>query len=367
MKVVFIDRDGTILQGTADGKSDSFEKFGLIPGVVTGLSRLITRGFSLMMVMNQDGPGSPAYPQKDFDPVQNKLLELLKGEGITFTEILICPHIPEDNCECRKPKTGLLKNVLNKYDIDLEKSFVIGDRETDIQFAKNIGCKSILLQTGSDTNDVDVPDYVTTGFIDACNFIIKNDRSATVKRKTNETDIVVSVSLDGAGLHTIDTGIGFFDHMLTQIAKHSSIDLQLAVRGDLHVDEHHTIEDAGLALGECIKKALGDKRGIERYGFVLPMDEAQATIALDIGGRPFCRFDGKFSREKVGELPTELVEDFFRAFADGLRANLHISFTGRNDHHKIEAVFKGVARALKQAVAIDKDAESAIPSTKGLL
>ncbi len=370
MKVVFFDRDGTIIQESADEQIDSLDKLEFIPGAITGMRRLIDRGFTLVMVTNQDRLGTPAFRQEDFELVHNKLLRLLNGEGITFTDIFICPHVPGDDCACRKPKTTLLTDFLKNNDIDFEKSFVVGDRITDMQLGKNIGCKSVLLQSNTidaNTDGIVIPDYATPNFIDACEFIIKNQRSATVRRRTNETDIAVSVSLDGTGSYTIDTGIGFFDHMLMQVAKHSLLDIQLNVQGDLHVDEHHTIEDAGLALGECIKKALGDKRGMERYGFVLPMDESQARIALDLGGRPFCKFEGLFSREKVGELPTELVEDFFRAFTDGLQANLHISFDGRNDHHKIEAIFKGVARTLKQAVAIDKNAESLIPSTKGIL
>lgn len=370
MKVVFFDRDGTIIQESADEQIDSLEKLEFIPGAITGMRRLIDRGFTLVMVTNQDRLGTPAFPAEDFELVHNKLLRLLNGEGITFADIFICPHVPEDDCACRKPKTTLLIDFLKKNAVDLDKSFVVGDRMSDIQLAKNIGCKSVLLQTNTiDANpdDITVPDYITSDFLDACDYIIRYQRSATVRRKTNETDIVISVSLDGTGSYAIDTGIGFLDHMLTQVAKHSLLDMQLKVQGDLQVDEHHTIEDTGLALGACIRNALGDKRGIERYGFMLPMDEAQATIALDLGGRPFLKFEGIFLREKVGELPTELVEDFFRAFADGLQANLHISFDGRNDHHKIEAIFKGVARTVKQAVAIDKNAESLIPSTKGML
>lgn len=370
MKVVFFDRDGTIIREPADEQIDSLGKLEFIPGAIAGMRRLTDRGFTLVMVTNQDGLGTQAYPREKFELVQTKLMQLLEGEGITFAGVLICPHTPGDMCECRKPKTALLEAFLAANDIDFNKSFVVGDRVSDIQLAENIGCNSVLLKTN--TIDADPggsvqPGYITSSFIDACEHIIQSERSAVVTRKTSETDIRVSVSLDGTGAYSIDTGIGFFDHMLTQIARHSLIDVRLHVHGDLHVDEHHSVEDTGLALGECIRQALGDKRGIERYGFVLPMDESQAQITLDLGGRPFFKFDGSFVREKVGEMPTELVEDFFRAFADGLRANLHISFEGRNDHHKIEAIFKGVARTLKQAVAIDTKAESAIPSTKGIL
>ena len=370
MKVVFFDRDGTIIREPADEQVDSLEKLEFIPGAITGLRRLVEKGFHLVMVTNQDGLGTPSFPSENFDRVQNKLLRILEGEGITFSGVFICPHMPEDTCECRKPGTALLADFLQRNDPELQKSFVVGDRVTDVELAKKIGCRSILLKTNSidDTPAGTVqPDYLTTDFQDACNFIIKNIRSATVNRKTSETDIAVSVYIDGTGAYSIKTGIGFFDHMLAQIAKHSLIDMNIAVSGDLHVDEHHTIEDTGLAAGECIRKALGDKKGIERYGFVLPMDEAQAQVALDLGGRPFFKFEGSFVRERVGELPTELVEDFFRAFADGLRANLHISFDGRNDHHKIEAIFKAVARTLRDAIRIDPRAEEAIPSTKGIL
>lgn len=370
MKIVFLDRDGTIIREPADEQIDTLEKLELIPGAITGMRRLTDAGFTLVMVTNQDGLGTDAYPHENFNTVQNKLLGILQGEGIMFAGIFICPHTTADNCDCRKPKVLLLEEFLKKNDIDMAKSFVVGDRVTDVQLAMNIGCRSILLKTNTINAQTDhdtTPDHITPDFNDACDFIIRANRSAEVTRKTNETDISVSVSLDGTGAYTIHTGIGFFDHMLTQIAKHSLIDVKLTVQGDLHVDEHHTVEDTGLALGEVIRKALGDKKGIERYGFVLPMDESQATVAIDLGGRPYFRFEGTFEREKVGELPTELVEDFFRAFADGLRANLHISFDGRNDHHKIEAIFKAVARTLKQAVAIDKRAASSIPSTKGIL
>lgn len=370
MKVVFLDRDGTIIREPADEQIDTLEKLELIPGAITGMRRLIDGGFTLVVVTNQDGLGTDSYPQENFNKVQNKLLGILQGEGITFDGIFVCPHTTADNCDCRKPKILLLEEFLKKNDIDMAKSFVVGDRVTDVQLAMNIGCRSILLKTNAINAQPDpgtTPDYTTPDFNDACDFIIRTNRSAEVTRKTNETDISASVSLDGTGAFTINTGIGFFDHMLTQIAKHSMIDVKLTVQGDLYVDEHHTVEDTGLALGESIRNALGDKKGIERYGFVLPMDESQATVALDLGGRPYFRFQGTFERERVGELPTELVEDFFRAFADGLRANLHISFDGRNDHHKIEAIFKGVARTLKQAVAIDKRAASSIPSTKGIL
>jgi imidazoleglycerol-phosphate dehydratase/histidinol-phosphatase len=363
MNVVFLDRDGTIIVEPPDEQIDSLEKLELIPGVIEGLRLLRDRGFELILVTNQDGLGTDRFPQASFDAPQKKLLGILQGEGVIFSHIFICPHTPADQCNCRKPKIGLVENYLQEKTLDLQRTFVIGDRETDVQFGKNLGCKTIRLGGTPESN----ADIVADGFLDACRHAASSIRSAHSERATNETSIVVDVALDGTGSHVVDTGLGFFDHMLAQLSKHSLIDIRLSVKGDLHVDEHHTIEDTGLALGEALRQALGDKRGIERYGFLLPMDESLAQIAIDLSGRPFFLFRGTFERERVGEFPTELVEDFFRAFADGLRANLHITVQGRNDHHKIEAVFKGVARALKQAVAIDPRASGSLPSTKGSL
>jgi imidazoleglycerol-phosphate dehydratase/histidinol-phosphatase len=287
----------------------------------------------------------------------------LNGEGIRFNAVFICPHNANDHCVCRKPKTGLIDEFLRTKEVDLLRSFVIGDRETDVQLAHNIGCKAVLLTSDESSQ----ADYSAGSFLEACRYIVRSDRSANVKRNTAETKISVEVCLDGSGSYKINSGIGFFDHMLSLLSKHSGIDMNIEVQGDLHVDEHHSIEDTGLALGDAIRQALGDKRGIERYGFLLPMDESLAQVALDLGGRPFCSFNALFEREKVGEFPTELVEDFFRAFADGLRANLHISATGRNDHHKIEAIFKAVARSLRQAVAHNENNADVLPSTKDVL
>jgi imidazoleglycerol-phosphate dehydratase/histidinol-phosphatase len=362
-KVVFLDRDGTLIVEPPDEQIDSFEKLELIPGVIQGLRLLIDRGFELVMVSNQDALGSARYPLEAFEGPHNKLLGVLKGEGISFSQIFICPHTPADNCGCRKPKTGLVDQYIKSNDPDLGRSFVVGDRETDVQFGLNVGCKSVRLSDSATS----AASYVAPDFLEACRYMVRADRSAHVERSTNETSITVDVVLDGTGSFNIQTGVGFFDHMLAQLSKHSLIDIDLAVKGDLHVDEHHTVEDTGLALGQALRKALGDKRGIERYGFLLPMDESLAQVALDLSDRPFFSFTGTFERERVGEFPTELVEDFFRAFADGLRANLHITVTGRNDHHKIEAIFKSVARTLKQAVALDSRAPSQLPSTKGSL
>jgi imidazoleglycerol-phosphate dehydratase / histidinol-phosphatase len=363
MKVVFIDRDGTIVAEPPDEQVDSLEKLELIPGVIQGLRLLQDRGYVLVLVSNQDNLGSPVYPKEKYEIVHSKLMRLLNGEGIQFKAVFICPHGANENCACRKPKTGLVDEFVRANEIDLLNSFVFGDRETDVQFARNIGCRSVRLTSDESTK----ADYKTKSFIEACRYIIRSGRSINIKRNTSETKIAIEVNLDGIGDHKINSGIGFFDHMLSLLSKHSSIDMKIDVQGDIQVDEHHSVEDTGLALGDAIRQALGDKLGIERYGFLLPMDESLSQVALDLGGRPFCSFNAKFEREKVGEFPTELVEDFFRAFADGLRANLHITVSGRNDHHKIEAIFKAVARALRQAVSQNEQNAGVLPSTKGVL
>jgi imidazoleglycerol-phosphate dehydratase / histidinol-phosphatase len=363
MNIIFLDRDGTLILEPSDEQIDTLEKLEMLPGVFRGLQMLQNHGFTLVMVTNQDNLGSAAYPQKAYDLVQKKLLGLLAGEGIQFSEVFVCPHSKKDGCVCRKPKTGLVSDFIKTNNVDLAHSFVFGDRETDVQFAQNIGCKSVRLTTDVSTK----ADFKTDNFLVACNFIVRQVRSASVQRKTSETNIAVQVCLDGTGNYEISSGIGFFDHMLAQLAKHSGIDMNIRVQGDLQVDEHHSVEDTGLALGEAIRQALGAKRGIERYGFLLPMDESLAQVALDLGGRPYCSFQASFDREKVGEFPTEIVEDFFRAFADGLRANLHISVSGRNDHHKIEAIFKAVARTVRQAVTKCEQNADMLPSTKGVL
>jgi len=363
MNVVFIDRDGTIIVEPPDEQIDALEKLEMIPGVIQGLRLLQKYGYALVMVTNQDNLGSEAYPQKSYDLVQKKLIGLFNGEGIQFAGVFVCPHNSKDSCSCRKPKAGLVNEFVRTNNVDLTRSNVFGDRETDVQLAQNIGCKSVRLTKDESSK----ADFKTESFIEACNFIVRQVRSTAVQRTTSETDIVVEVRLDGTGSHEITSGIGFFDHMLSLLSKHSGIDMNIQVKGDLQVDEHHSVEDTGLTLGEAIRQALGDKRGIGRYGFLLPMDESLAQVALDLGGRPFCSFNASFEREKVGEFPTELVEDFFRAFADGLRANLHVTVTGRNDHHKIEAIFKAVARALRQAVARCEQNADVLPSTKGVL
>ena len=363
MKVIFVDRDGTIIAEPPDEQVDSLEKLELIPGAIQGLHLLQNHGYVLVMVSNQDNLGTSAYPSTQYEIVQNKLMRLLNGEGIQFNAVFVCPHGAKENCACRKPKTGLVDEFVRNNAVDLSHSFVFGDRETDVQLADNIGCKSVRLTSDESTR----ADFKTENFSEACQYIVRLGRSATLTRKTAETKISIAVYLDGAGKYNIKSGIGFFDHMLALLSKHSGIDMKIEVQGDLHVDEHHSVEDTGLTLGDAIRQALGDKRGIERYGFLLPMDESLAQVALDLGGRPFCEFKAQFDREKVGEFPTELVEDFFRAFADGLRANIHITVAGRNDHHKIEAIFKAVARTLRQAVAQNEQNADVIPSTKGVL
>ncbi|HVN48402.1 MAG TPA: bifunctional histidinol-phosphatase/imidazoleglycerol-phosphate dehydratase HisB [Bacteroidota bacterium] len=363
MKVLFIDRDGTLIVEPKSEQVDTLEELEFVPGIIRGLQLLQQRGFTLVMISNQDHLGSRSYPLDSFNLVQKKLLSLLEGEGIHFSEIFICPHGPNDNCDCRKPKIGLLKEYLKNTSIDLPKSYVIGDRETDVEMARTIGCKAARLTSDKKSK----ADFISTDFLEISRYIIKAERSSHVERITKETNIVIDVELDGTGVSSISTGIGFFDHMLELFSKHSSIDLRVKVKGDLRVDEHHTVEDAGLALGEAIRQALGDKRGIGRYGFLLPMDESLAEVAIDLSGRPYCVFHAKFSRDVVGELPTELVEDFFRAYADGLRANLHIKVSGRNDHHKIEAMFKATARALAQAILLNERLLDVLPSTKGTL
>jgi imidazoleglycerol-phosphate dehydratase/histidinol-phosphatase len=361
MNVVFLDRDGTLIVEPPDEQIDSLEKLEMIPGVIQGLQLLQKHGYVLVMVTNQDNLGTTVYPQETYDVVQSKLMHLLAGEGIRFAEVFVCPHNAQDNCSCRKPKTGLLDLFLQQNSIDLAKSFVVGDRETDVLLAKNIGCMALRLTAERDTS----AEYSTESFLEICRFIIHRNRSAKGERNTAETQISVEVSLDGTGIYEISSGIGFFDHMLAQLSRHSGIDMKISVKGDLHIDEHHSVEDTGIALGEALRQALGDKRGIERYGFLLPMDESLAQVALDLGGRAFCSFSATFEREKVGEFPTELVEDFFRGFADGLRANLHIAVSGRNDHHKIEAIFKSVARSLRRAVSRNETQADVLPSTKG--
>ena len=350
-RLLFIDRDGTIIEEPADEQIDSFAKLKFVEGVIRNLVFIRQRlDFELVMVSNQDGLGTEAFPEDTFWPVQNFILQTLKGEGVEFDDILIDSHFPEDNAPTRKPNTGLVEKYMNAPEYDIANSYVIGDRDTDRLFAQNIGCK--FLQVGN-------WDKITET-------LFAGERYAEVKRTTKETDIEIKVCLDGTGKCDISTGLGFFDHMLEQIGKHGMMDLTIHTKGDLEVDEHHTIEDTAIALGECILKALGDKRGIERYGYCLPMDDCLCSVALDFGGRPWLVWDAEFHREKIGEMPTEMFLHFFKSLSDAAKMNLNIKAEGDNEHHKIEGVFKALARALKMAVRRDIY-HYELPSTKGLL
>ena len=354
-RLLFIDRDGTLIEEPADEQIDSFDKLKFTNGMFRNLGFIRAKlDFEFVMVSNQDGLGTDSFPEDTFWPVHNFILQTLEGEGITFAEILIARHFPEDNAPTRKPNTGLVTKYLNNPEYDIANSFVIGDRETDRQFAENIGCKALIL--GKDGMDWD---KITE-------LLFAGERRAEVTRTTKETDIHVAANLDGTGRCDISTGLGFFDHMLEQIAKHGMIDLTINTKGDLHVDEHHTIEDTALALGECLLKALGDKRGIERYGYCLPMDDCLCSVALDFGGRPWLVWDADFRRERIGEMPTEMFLHFFKSLSDAARMNLNIKAEGQNEHHKIEGIFKALARSLKMAVRRDIY-HYELPSTKGTL
>jgi imidazoleglycerol-phosphate dehydratase/histidinol-phosphatase len=367
--VVFADRDGTIIREPRDKQIDSLEKLEFVPGIITGLRLLTQSGIRLVMVTNQDGLGSRRYPKRSFDIVQAKILTTLAGEGVHFDHICVCPHRPQEACACRKPQTALVSRWLKENPIRKESSFVLGDRVTDVEFAHNLGVRAVRLRparAGRRTRARDAAFFETSSALEACEEIVRAARTVQVTRTTLETDISCRVALTGRGRASISTGIGFFDHMLAQIARHSGFDIDLKVRGDLHIDEHHTVEDVALTLGEAIRKALGNKAGIRRYGFVLPMDEARAEAALDLSGRPAFRFDVEFKRERVGEFATEMVEHFFRSFSESLGASLHLGCTGRNEHHKIEALFKSLGRALGQATELELN-RLTVPSSKGVL
>lgn len=354
-KVLFIDRDGTLIQEPADEQIDAFDKLVFVPGVFKNLSFIAQKlDFELVMVSNQDGLGTDAFPEDTFWPVHNFIINTLEGEGITFAHQHIDPHFPEDNHPNRKPGTGMLTQYMNNPEYDLEGSYVIGDRETDAQLAKNLGCNALILNKDGMTWDK------------IAELLFAGERRASVKRATKETDILVDLNLDGTGKCDISTGLGFFDHMLEQIGKHGGIDLTIKVKGDLYVDEHHTIEDTGLALGECLLQALGNKRGIERYGYCLPMDDCLCQVALDFGGRPWLIWDAEFKREKIGEMPTEMFFHFFKSLSDTAKMNLNIKAEGDNEHHKIEGIFKALARALKMSVKRDIY-HFELPSSKGVL
>lgn len=354
-KILFIDRDGTLIKEPADEQIDSFEKLEFVEGMFKSLSFICsTLDFELVMVSNQDGLGTPSFPEDTFWPVHNFIIKTLRGEGIEFDNILIDRHFPEDNSPTRKPATGLVRQYMDNPDYDIANSYVIGDRETDRQFAANIGCKALIL-------GVDGMDWSKIAEL-----VFDGERTAEVSRKTRETDIYVNINLDGTGKCDISTGIGFFDHMLEQIGKHGMIDLTIKTKGDLDVDEHHTIEDTAIALGQCLNDALGSKRGIERYGYSLPMDDCLCSVAIDFGGRPWLVWDADFRREMIGGMPTEMFLHFFKSLSDAAKMNLNIKAEGSNEHHKIEGIFKAFARSIKMAVRRDIF-HFEMPTTKGVL
>ena len=373
-KILFIDRDGTLINEPKDFQVDSFEKLEFKKSVLKYLSKISEElDFDLVMVTNQDGLGTKSFPEKEFWPVQNFIIKTLENEGIYFKEILIDRTFPDENANTRKPNTGLIEKYLVDKNININESFVIGDRITDLEFAQNIGCKGILI------NDLKTTDHLKSGsnidensmfsFQDwksIYNFLKLEFRTISFTRKTNETNIKISLNLDGTGNSSIDTGIKFFDHMLDQLCKHSGIDINLSVKGDLDVDEHHTIEDTAIALGKAFKKVLKDKMGIERYGFCLPMDDSLATVSLDFGGRSWLVWDVSFKREMIGKMPTEMFIHFFKSFSDESKSNLNIKAVGDNEHHKIESIFKAFAKAIKMAVKRDPD-KMVLPTTKGIL
>ncbi|MCU4166287.1 bifunctional histidinol-phosphatase/imidazoleglycerol-phosphate dehydratase HisB [Carboxylicivirga caseinilyticus] len=373
-KILFIDRDGTlIVEPPVDYQVDSLEKLEFYPAVFQNLSKIAQQlDFYLAMVTNQDGLGTASFPEDTFWPAQNKMMKALENEGIIFDKVHIDPTLPEENAPSRKPGTAMLTEYI-EGDYDLEGSFVIGDRITDVQMAKNLGCKAILLQ-GKEAGEkmlaeaglADVCVLLTDQWNEVAAFLFKSERSAEVVRSTAETSIKVAVNLDGTGKCNISTGLNFFDHMLEQIGRHSGCDLTVEVNGDLHVDEHHTMEDTAIVLGEAFKKALGDKRGIERYGFCLPMDDCLAQVAIDFGGRPWLVWETEFKREMIGDTPTEMFHHFFKSFSDAAACNLNIKAEGANEHHKIEGIFKALARAIRAAIRKDPYNDQ-LPSTKGML
>ena len=354
-RVLFIDRDGTLVKEPLDEQVDDFSKLTFQEGVFRNLAFICQHtDFELVMVTNQDGLGTDSFPEETFWPVHQFIVNTLAGEGIVFKEQLIDRHFPADNAPTRKPGTGMVRHYMDSPEYDMAGSYVIGDRETDAQLARNMGCRALILGRDGMTWDR-IAEQLYAG-----------ERKAEVHRETRETQVSVSVNLDGSGRADISTGLGFFDHMLEQIAHHGGMDLSINVIGDLHVDEHHTIEDTALALGECLLKALGNKRGIERYGFTLPMDDCLCTVALDFGGRPWLVWQATFQREYVGDMPTEMFRHFFKSLSDSARMNLHIIAEGDNEHHKIEGIFKALARSIKMAVRRDIF-HYELPSSKGVL
>jgi len=354
-RILFIDRDGTLIEEPADFQVDSLSKVRLVVGVIPALLELRDKGYRFVMVSNQDGLGTESFPEPQFRECQDFVLGLFQSQGITFDEVFVCPHTADDGCECRKPRAGLLTAFLAGNDIDLDASAVIGDRKTDLERAKRVGVQGFIIEKRADGQSS------WAGIVDA---LCHADRQAQCKRQTKETDITVAVNLDTELPISVATGIGFYDHMLEQIAKHGGFSLVVQCDGDLEIDDHHTVEDTAICLGDALRKALGNKLGIARYGFVVPMDESEARVSLDLSGRGRFVFQGDFPRESVGELSTEMVHHFFRTLADSLGAALHIQVTGENAHHMVEACFKALGRALRQAVRQDG---TALPSTKGTL
>jgi imidazoleglycerol-phosphate dehydratase/histidinol-phosphatase len=354
-RIVFLDRDGTLNEETPDEQIDSLAKVRLMPGVIAALQELRRAGFAFVVVTNQDGLGTPAFPRDAFETAHRFILDLFSSQGIEFEAVFLCPHFKREACGCRKPGLGMVQEFLAANHIDKEHSFMIGDRDTDLEFAANLGVEGLRVRIDGEAEE-------TWPAITAR--ILGRSRRARIHRATKETDVTVEVDLSREGPSSVKTGLGFFDHMLEQIARHGGFSLDLKCSGDLHIDEHHTVEDCGLALGAALRAALGDKRGISRFGFLLAMDEAEAQVALDLSGRAYFVWQGKFDRERVGELPTELVPHFFRSLAESLGAALHISVRGENSHHMIESCFKGVGRSLRQAIRLEGHE---LPSTKGTL
>lgn len=372
-KVLFIDRDGTLIEEPpVDYQVDSFEKLAFVPKAITSMNRIASLDYELVMATNQDGLGTNSFPEKTFWPAHNLMLKTLEGEGIRFDDMLIDRSMPEDNAPTRKPRTGMFGKYLNG-EYDMANSFVIGDRPTDIELARNLGAKGILLQPTESGRAL----LAEQGLLDSCvlitddwdriwQFLRAGARTAEIHRKTRETDIRVAIDLDGSGESHVDTGLKFFDHMLEQIVHHAGVSLVVEAKGDLEVDEHHTIEDTAIVLGDAVFRALGSKLGIERYGYCLPMDECKAVVLLDFGGRIDFQWDVKFYRERVGDVPTEMFRHFFKSFAEAARCNLHIAANGENEHHKIEGVFKAFSRALRMAIARNSF-KFELPSSKGVL